>query len=158
MDRQLFRLDSTAAGSGHIDPPDLRQSQAAEVQDRPVLDQWHDHRQGESLPSDSHQDSGQRDVGDMPSRQDSMGLSRRRGPPSRWQWTRQIWGSRPSSSSAAEGSAGNNKQQRTDSANQREVLSNVKAVVPYLSDEVILAELERTLDANQAVENLLSRM
>ena len=47
---------------------------------------------------------------------------------------------------------------RPDGLSQTEILLNVKAVVPQLSDEVILRELERTLDANMAVENLLSRI
>ena len=44
----------------------------------------------------------------------------------------------------------------TDAAH-RDLLHRVKDVLPHLSDEIILAELERTLDADQAVDNLLSR-
>ena len=44
----------------------------------------------------------------------------------------------------------------TDAAH-RDLLHRVKDVLPHLSDEVIVAELERTLDADQAVDNLLSR-
>lgn len=69
-----------------------------------------------------------------------------------------MWGSQAGSRPAAGDTRRPGRQQHRDSASQREVLCNVKAVVPYLSDEVILAELECTLDANQAVENLLSRM
>ena len=50
------------------------------------------------------------------------------------------------------------RHSRSDGITHAEVLQNVKAVVPYLSDDVILAELDCTMDVNQAVENLLSRM
>lgn len=50
------------------------------------------------------------------------------------------------------------KDQRQHCTVERELLQNVKAVVPHLTEEVILSELERTSDANQAVENLLTGM
>ncbi|KAL3132793.1 hypothetical protein ABBQ38_006720 [Trebouxia sp. C0009 RCD-2024] len=74
---------------------------------------------------------------------------------SRWQWLRSGWGSQQRRASAASRSR---KDQRQHTVDQRELLRNIKAVVPQLSDDVILAELARTVDANQAVENLLSGM
>ena len=73
----------------------------------------------------------------------------------RWQWPKFGWGSQQRGVSAAAASS-NQKDARQHSTAQRELLQNVKAVVPHLTEEVILLELERTLDANQAVENLLS--
>lgn len=52
----------------------------------------------------------------------------------------------------------NRKNQQQHCTVEKELLQNVKAVVPHLTEEVILSELERTSDANQAVENLLSGM
>ena len=77
---------------------------------------------------------------------------------SRWQRLRSRWGSQHTRDSAADRPGRGRQSPRPDNTGHREVLRNVKAVVPHLSDEVILVELERTLDANQAVENLLSRM
>ena len=74
---------------------------------------------------------------------------------SRWQWLRSGWGTQQRRRSAI---SRNRTDLRQHSTGQRELLQNVKAVVPHLTDEVILSELERTMDANQAVENLLSSM
>ena len=76
---------------------------------------------------------------------------------SRWQWLRSALGSQHRGMSAAAASR-NQKDPRQHSTAHKELLQNVKAVVPHLTEEVILSELERTLDANQAVENLLSGM
>lgn len=88
----------------------------------------------------------------------SAHASLRRNSNSRWQRLRSWWGSQHTRDPAANRHSRGRQRPRQDSTGQREVLRNVKVVVPHLSDEVILLELERTLDANQAVENLLSRM
>lgn len=168
VDLQHFQPDSTAVTHSHMDA-DLCHGHvtASELHDRLAPDEWHGHRnQGavgyNRMPSSEEQQQaqGQQDVGQSSSTQDAAtGLNRRRGPStSRWQGGRPLWGSQPKRSSGAEGSQRNERQKQRSPASQREVLRNVKAVVPYLSDEMILAELDCTLDANQAVENLLSRM
>lgn len=166
VDLQHFQPDSTAVTHSHMDA-DLCHGHvtASELHDRLAPDEWHGHRnQGavgyNRMLEEQQQAQGQQDVGQSSSTQDAAtGLNRRRGPStSRWQGGRPLWGSQPKRSSGAEGSQRNERQKQRSPASQREVLRNVKAVVPYLSDEMILAELDCTLDANQAVENLLSRM
>ena len=85
------------------------------------------------------------------------GVSLGRHSNSRWQWLRSALGGQQRGMSAAAASR-NRKDPRQHSTAHKELLQNVKAVVPHLTEEVILSELERTLDANQAVENLLSGM
>ncbi len=168
MDLHHFQPDRPAVTHSHVDN-DLRHGHvaASEPHDRLAPDEWHGHRnQGalvynRVLSSDEQQQAqGQQDVGQSSSTQEAAtGVNRRRGPStSRWQSGKRLRGSQPKKSSGAEGSQRNDRQKKRGRASQREVLRNVKAVVPYLSDEVILAELDCTLDVNQAVETLLSRM
>lgn len=80
---------------------------------------------------------------DVPERQQSRNSGQR------WQWFRGLH-MRP-----------RELQSRSRSSllelDQRDMLYQVKDVLPHLSDEVILAELSSTLDADEAVNNLLSR-
>lgn len=66
----------------------------------------------------------------------------------RWQWFRGLH-IRPRDQQIR-GRAGDS------AADERALLHRVKDVLPHLSDAVILAELSNTLDADEAVENLLS--
>lgn len=168
VDLHDFQPDSTAVTHSHMDA-DLRHGHgaASELHDRLALDEWHGHRnQGDvaynmvSSSDEQQQWQGQQDVGQSSSTQEAAtGVNRRRGPStSKRQSGKRRKGRQPKSNSGAEGSLRNERQQKRNQASQNDVLSNVKAVVPYLSDEVILAELNCTLDVNQAVENLLSRM
>ena len=161
VDHNLFQADSTSAS--HM----VAQSETAgaDVHDRLQTGHQHDQQQRletslmSSFDERSIQQQGQPDTDVAHSRQGAVtGLGRRRAQLSKWQRMRQVMGSRQAGSSAAGTSARGEIQLQKDTASQREVLHNVKAVVPHLSDEVILAELECTLDANQAVENLLSQM
>ena len=168
MDLHHFQPDSAAVTHSHMDA-DLYYGHvaASEPPDRLAPDEWHGHRnQGDvvynrlSSSDEQQQAQGQQDVGQSSSAQEAAtDVNRRRGPStSRWQSGKRQKGRQPKSTSGAEGSLRNERQQKRSRASQKEVLRNVKAVVPYLSDEVILAELDCTLDVNQAVENLLSRM
>ncbi|DBA88735.1 TPA: hypothetical protein ACH3X1_004158 [Trebouxia sp. C0004] len=168
VDLHHFQPDSTAVTHSHMDA-NLRHDHVvgSELHDKHVPGEWHhDRNQGavvyNRLPFSDEQQQAQwqHDVGQSSSTQEAAtGLNRKRGPStSRWQWGKRLWGSQPKRSSGAEASQRNERQKKRSRASQKEVLRNVKAVVPYLSDDVILAELDCTLDANQAVENLLSRM
>ena len=166
-DHQQLCPDSTAASQNHMGHSPEHMYAAEQLPGRHEADYWHDQPAQEtvschrthSLPQQQH---GQRQQetrhGSTSQGAPTTGSSSRRSSRSRWQWSRHVWGSQAGSRPAAGETARPGRQQHRDSASQREVLCNVKAVVPYLSDEVILAELECTLDANQAVENLLSRM
>lgn len=156
---------STAVTHSHMDA-DLHVP-ASEPHDRLAPDEWHGHHsQGDVVynrvlfSDEQQQEQGQQDVGQSGSTQEAAtGVNRRRAAStSRWHSGKLPWGGQPQRSSGAEGSQRNARQKKRGRATQREVLRNVKAVVPYLSDDVILAELDCTLDVNQAVENLLSRV
>ncbi|DBB08780.1 TPA: hypothetical protein ACH3X3_007445 [Trebouxia sp. C0006] len=170
VDLHHFQPDSSAVTHSHMDV-DLHHGHvaASELHDRHTPDEWHSHRnQGNVVYSrgssseeqQQAQGQGQQDVGQSSSTQEAAtDVNRRRGPnTSRWQSAKPQKGRQPKSTSGAEGSLNKERQQKRSQASQIDVLRNVKAVVPYLSDEVILAELDCTLDVNQAVENLLSRM
>ncbi len=168
VDLHHFQPDSTAVAHSHMHP-DLHHGHvtASELNDRLAADEWHGHRNQGALAynrvvssEEQQQAQGQQDVGQSSSTQEAAtDVNRRRGPStSRWQSGRRRKGRQPKSTSGTEGYLRNERQQKRNQASQNDVLSNVKAVVPYLSDEVILAELNCTLDVNQAVENLLSRM
>lgn len=170
VDLHHFQPDSSAVTHSHMDV-DLHHGHvaASELHDRHTPDEWHSHRnQGNVVYSrvssseeqQQAQGQGQQDVGQSSSTQEAAtDVNRRRGPnTSRWQSAKRQKGRQPKSTSGAEGSLNKERQQKRSQASQIDVLRNVKAVVPYLSDEVILAELDCTLDVNQAVENLLSRM
>ena len=140
---------------------------AEQLPERHEAEHWHDQLAQETVSRDRMRPLPQQQHGQRQQETRHSGISQgapttgsgsRRSSRSRWQWSRHVWGSQAGSRPAAGDTRRPGRQQHRDSASQREVLCNVKAVVPYLSDEVILAELECTLDANQAVENLLSRM
>lgn len=170
VDLYHFQPDSAAVTHSHMDA-DLHHGHIAASQphDRHTPDEWHGHCNLGNVvynsvsSSDEQQQAqghGQQDVGQSSSTQEAAtDVNRRRGPnTSRWQSAKRRKGRQPKSTSDAEGSLRNERQQKRSQASPMDVLRNVKAVVPYLSDEVILAELDCTLDVNQAVENLLSRM
>lgn len=152
VDPQLFQAGgSHATGQQSSSQSDLLPRAPAHDSHDQLSD--HQYQQQDSL-SPALQQSGVLDFGtrqQIGTRQTAMAGDRRRGSAHRWHWLRRLSGSEQRVSHSSQ-------RRQQDSESQREVLRNVKAVVPYLSDEVILAELECTTDANQAVENLLSRM
>ena len=148
LDHQLVHAHSTTSdsacpttSSGHSSAMTSapQSSEQAEALQEPHASSSYEER----LQSSRSRDSAQAGPGVQPGRHSG----------SRWQWLRSGWGSQQRRASAASRSR---KDQRRHSVSQRELMENVKAVVPQLSDDIILAELARTVDANQAVENLLS--
>ena len=135
-------LDTQAAAEQLPESAASGTAEQATFPQEPHTSSHHQHR----LQSDRHRGSSQ------------AAVSSGRNSSSRWQWLRSGWGPQQRRTSPANRSSRIRQQHRQDRVSELEVLHNIKAVVPHLSDEVILAELGCAMDANQAVENLLSRM
>lgn len=155
MDPQLFSADSSSHAEQSSGPSDDLHTSAAALhaEARPEAQQWQQHQQQGACSSDEHP-SGWGPSQDLMQQGNAAQLSlldgsRQRGRSGRWRWLRRFPRRHHSNS--------NSPHCYSNREDQREMVRNVKAVLPYLSDEVILAELECVTDANQAVENLLCR-